>query len=295
MAGESVLAPALSANTSIVHVPDVGAMTVYHNGVTHGRPLVLLHSINAAPSAMEIRPLYDHYQSIRPVFAPDLPGFGLSTRGGFPFSPGFFAAVLADWLGALPGPAPDVVAMSLTGEFVGRAIVEHGISVNTLTMISPTGLDDRKLPSRLPILEAILSFPGVSSGLYRLLTSKMSIRYFLRQSFVGEPPEDLVDYAHQTARIAGARWAPLSFLTMRLFSPAVYEDIYSRLDVPTLVLYDRDPNVGFAKLDQIVAQNPMWRSVRLTPSQGLPHWEQMGSTADALDAFWREMNSAEAA
>jgi pimeloyl-ACP methyl ester carboxylesterase len=290
VAGESLLAPALSANTLIVHVPDVGAMTVYHNDVSQGRPLVLLHSINAAPSAMEIRPLFDHYAPNRPVYAPDLPGFGLSTRGGFAYSPGFFAAVLADWLSTLPGPAPDIVAMSLTGEFVARAIVEHDIAVNSLTLISPTGFDDRKLPARLPVLETILSIPGVAASLYRMLTSKMSIRYFLRQSFVGEPAADMVDYAHQTARIAGARWAPLSFLTMRLFSPEVFDAIYSRLNVPTLVLYDRDPNVRFSKLSQIVAQNPMWRSERLVPSKGLPHWEQLGSTADALDRFWREMS-----
>ena len=39
------------------------------------RPLVLLHSINAAPSAREMQPLFEHYRHKRTVYAPDLPGY----------------------------------------------------------------------------------------------------------------------------------------------------------------------------------------------------------------------------
>ena len=44
------------------------------------RPLLLVHSINAAGSAYEIRPLYEHYRRLRPVYALELPGFGFSDR-----------------------------------------------------------------------------------------------------------------------------------------------------------------------------------------------------------------------
>ena len=42
------------------------------------RPLLLIHSINAAGSAYEIKPLYDHYRRERAVYALDLPGCGES-------------------------------------------------------------------------------------------------------------------------------------------------------------------------------------------------------------------------
>ena len=45
-----------------------------------GPPLLLVHSINAAPSTAEVRPLFDHYRRTHTVFAPDLPGFGASPR-----------------------------------------------------------------------------------------------------------------------------------------------------------------------------------------------------------------------
>ena len=43
-------------------------------------PLLLIHSLNAAASAYEVRPLFDHYCQRRRTYALDLPGFGFSER-----------------------------------------------------------------------------------------------------------------------------------------------------------------------------------------------------------------------
>jgi len=37
-------------------------------------PLLLVHSVNAAPSVAEVAPLFAHYRKIRHVLALDLPG-----------------------------------------------------------------------------------------------------------------------------------------------------------------------------------------------------------------------------
>ena len=43
-------------------------------------PVLLVHSVNAAASAAEVRPLFDEFGRSRPVYALDLPGYGLSER-----------------------------------------------------------------------------------------------------------------------------------------------------------------------------------------------------------------------
>ena len=53
-----------------------GPMTHWVTG--QGAPLLVLHSINAAASAAEIRPIVEHARTDRRVWAPDLPGFGFS-------------------------------------------------------------------------------------------------------------------------------------------------------------------------------------------------------------------------
>ena len=80
------LTPALDAEQFAVSLDGNVTLRGYQGEVSEGTPLVLLHSINAAPSAMEIRPLFEHYRDKRPVMAPDLPGFGLSDRPAVSYS-----------------------------------------------------------------------------------------------------------------------------------------------------------------------------------------------------------------
>ena len=45
-----------------------------------GPPLLLVHSINAAAGAHEMRPLVERFTATHSVYTPDLPGFGASAR-----------------------------------------------------------------------------------------------------------------------------------------------------------------------------------------------------------------------
>jgi pimeloyl-ACP methyl ester carboxylesterase len=281
------LTPALDAEQFAVTLDGNVTLRGYQGEVLEGTPLVLLHSINAAPSAMEIRPLFEHYRDKRPVMAPDLPGFGLSDRPAVSYSSAQYAQWIAEWLKAFHSP-PDVVALSLTGEFVARAILEQGIRIRSLTLISPTGMGTASPPS-LPSgsrLDRVLNSPWVGKSLFRALTTKASIRWFLNKAFVGPTPEYLVQYAWETARQPGAHLVPLKFLTFRLFTEQAMSRLYSRLTLPCLVLYDDDPNIGFERLSELADSNDQWTIKRLVPSMGLPHWELPADTIKALDDFW---------
>jgi pimeloyl-ACP methyl ester carboxylesterase len=281
------LTPALDAEQFAVTLDGNVTLRGYQGEVLEGTPLVLLHSINAAPSAMEIRPLFEHYRDKRPVMAPDLPGFGLSDRPAVSYSSAQYAQWIAEWLKAFHSP-PDVVALSLTGEFVARAILEQGTRIRSLTLISPTGMGTASPPS-LPSgsrLDRVLNSPWVGKSLFRALTTKASIRWFLNKAFVGPTPEYLVQYAWETARQPGAHLVPLKFLTFRLFTEQAMSRLYSRLTLPCLVLYDDDPNIGFERLSELADSNDQWTIKRLVPSMGLPHWELPADTIKALDDFW---------
>ncbi len=216
------LTPALDAEQFAFSLNGGVTLRGYRGEVTEGTPLVLLHSINAAPSAMEMRPLFEHYRDKRPVWVPDLPGFGLSDRPDVTYSSGLYARWLAEWLESLEQPA-DVVALSLTGEFMARAILEQGTKVRSLSLISPTGMGARVPPSAPSgsRVDRFLSSPLVGRPLFRLLTSKPSIRWFLGQAFVGTTPEHMVRYALETTSQPGAHYAPIKFLTFSLFTEEV--------------------------------------------------------------------------
>lgn len=268
-----------------------GRIAYYADRLGGGRPLLLVHSINAAPSSREVQPFFDHYRRQRTVLSLDLPGFGHSERGDRPYSPTLYADAINDVLAQVADEPADVVALSLSAEFVARAALIEPQRFASLVLISPTGLSSRALPPPAigRVAHGVLSAPGLSQGLFGLVSSRQSIRFYLGKSFIGAAPEVLVDYAYRTSHQPDARYAPLMFLSAQLFTPNAAERLYQRLtELPVLTIADRDPYVAFERLPEIVAAQPNWHFERLAPHLGMPHWERPHETFAALDRFWGE-------
>ena len=279
--------------------PRAGMISYYADRTASGRPLVLIHGVNAAASAYEMRPLYLHYRSQRPVYALDLPGFGFSDRSNRPYSVRLYSDAIIDFLESQVknGPA-DVVALSLSSEFAARVALERPDLVHSLTLISPSGFAERgnekgiaqrtSSKNNSDRLYAALAFPLWRQAIYDLLATPTSVKYFLQQSFVGAVDRGLIDYDYRTAHQPGARYAPLYFVSGKLFSPDIREEVYEKLSLPVLVVFDRDNFVRLDMLPDVVRNHENWKAVRIAPTKGLPQWEKLDETAQALDSFWSE-------
>ncbi len=275
-----------------------GRLNYYVERQASGRPLVLLHSVNAAASAYEMRPLFDLYRTHRPVFALDLPGYGFSERKPREYTPHTFEEALLDLLETQVGEQADVVALSLSCEFAARAAVTRPELFHSLALISPSGLGSKTSRRSYRAgragrtgdgLHRLLSVPFWSRALFDLIATRASIAFFLSKSFSGPVAPGLVDYAYAASHQPGAEIVPLHFLSGRLFSRNIREIAYAILEVPTLVLYDRDAYTSFDALPDILKANSRWRAVRIAGTLGLPHFEKPAETAKALEDFWQEL------
>jgi pimeloyl-ACP methyl ester carboxylesterase len=156
-----------------------------------GRPLLLVHSVNAAPSSFEVKPIFERWRGARPVYSLDLPGFGQSERGARAYTPELYADAIVAMLEQVIGAPTDVLALSLGAEFAARAALAAPRSIASLVLVSPTGFSARATPgpgfSR--VARNVLTVPLWSQGLFDLLTSRPSIRHYLNKSFVGAAPQ----------------------------------------------------------------------------------------------------------
>jgi pimeloyl-ACP methyl ester carboxylesterase len=271
-------------------------LNVYVDRSASGRPLVLIHSINAAGCSYEMRPLFQRYRSERPVYALDLPGFGSSERADRVYTPDLYADAILDLLTLKVKEPADVVALSLSSEFAARVALQHPELFHSLTLISPTGFtarENRRVSQRAneegrsSFAYRLLSFPLWGKAFYDLLATRRSIHYFLDMSFVGPVDPGLEAYDYLTAHQPGARFAPLYFVSGALFTRDASESLYDQLtDVPVLALYDRDAFVRFDALAEVVDRHDNWHSARIAPTLGLPQFEQPDATALAINTFW---------
>lgn len=259
-----------------------GNIAFYASPQGEGLPLVLIHSVNAAASAIEMRPLFQRRRGSRPVYAIDLPGFGLSERRDRQYSPELYVSTLIEWLERVGGPV-DAVALSLSCEFAAIAAMRRPDLFHSLAMISPTGFGGKPL-SQSELRRKSLSVPFWSQAFFDLLASRASIRYYLAKSFKGATPQTLVDYGVDTAHQPGARFAPLYFLSGELFTPDVMEKVYAPLQLPVTVIYDRDGYVTFENLEPFTSAHPNWKAVRIPDTCGMPQWEREIETINALES-----------
>ena len=264
-----------------------------------GPPMLLIHSINAAGSAYEVKPIYEHAIGTHRVWACDLPGFGSSDRSERRYEPALYVAAVHDMLDAIlgeSGGAPvDALAISLGSEFLARAATERPRDVRTLALVTPTGfsrtyagLSGKPGSTReIPGLYGFFTVPLWSQGFYNLLVSRRSIRYFLQRTYgSNEIDEGLLDYDYATAHQPGAKNAPYAFVSGRLFSKDI-QDVYQKLTMPVWVPHATRGDFKDFSANGWAVQQPNWRFQPM-PTGALPHFERPQEFLAAYDGFLAE-------
>lgn len=274
-----------------------GRLSYYVAG--EGRPVLLVHSINAAGSAYEVKTVFEHLRGTRRVYAPDLPGFGFSDRSARKYEIRLYVDAILDMLDVIAAETRepiDALAVSLGSEFVARAAVEQPEAFATLALVTPTGFskwygivrsDTAEKSREIPGMHATFAFPLWSRGVYDLLVTRASIRYFLQRTNGSKYyDEGMLDYDYLTTHVPGAKNAPLAFLAARLFSADI-RAVYERLTLPVWVPHaTRGDFKDFSAADWAHAR-PNWRFEPFD-SGALPHFERREEFMAAYDRFLRD-------
>lgn len=272
-----------------------GSVGFYQGGPSEGRPLLLIHSVNAAASAYEVRPLFEHYKASRPVYALELPGFGFSDRAERIYTPRLMTdavVAMAREVARRHGGAPfDALALSLASEFLARAATEQPSLFRSVAIVSPTGFN-RSTPEHgapdstraMPGLRRVLTQPLWRRALFAGLTSRPSIRFFLEKTWGSKNiDESMVDYDYATAHQPGAEHAPYCFVSGFLFSLDI-RDLYRAIACPVWMIHGTRGDFVDYSGAQAFKDRPGWEALVLDAG-ALPHFERLDEFIHAYDAF----------
>jgi pimeloyl-ACP methyl ester carboxylesterase len=265
-------------------------------------PLVLLHSINAAASAAEVKPLFNQYGQVRPVLAIELPGFGGSERRRIDYTPRLMSECIARAVAHLREfglyQPVDLMAVSLSCELAVRAALENPTAFRSLGLISPTGFESKR-PERYeddrtkdkPWLRLLLESGPWSKALFRLLTSEKSMRKFLQRTW-GERDidEELLAYNLLTVRQPGARHAPYGFIGGSLFTRGVMH-LYQQVRHPVWMIHGTRGE--FANVDGLERFAPVrpW-AIDSINAGAMPYFQRPLEFAQRYDSFLTQLPQA---
>ncbi|MEX2570406.1 MAG: alpha/beta hydrolase [Gemmatimonadota bacterium] len=285
----------LALNMRLQYVPWRAVHYAHYSRSGIGRPIVLLHSINAVGSAHEMRPLVQQLQrsTTRPVYVLEWLGFGHSDRPETSYTPALLETQLEHFLASVvrSREGVDVIGLSLGATYAAEVARRRPELVRTLVAIEPTGLGEEPQEIGQAWSRLLFTLPGVQRAFYDRLTTPDALYEFARDNLFSPEfgvPDEYVEYGAETARMEGASRPLDDFLGGRLFT-SEGGDAILHLPQPLLIVHgtvtDRRME-SYTELPELAGRHGT--TVVPLPTGALPHWERPGVVMERINEFYQQ-------
>lgn len=267
-------------------------MRVHYARRGEGDPVLLVHGLNGAASAYEMRHVFLGLEDRFEVFAPDLPGFGESERRRMDYDAELYVRFIKDFCRDRIGRPCHVIAASISATYVVQAAFDEPELFEKLVFIAPTGI--RALAGKrgtpLKRFARNLFFSPVGSGIFRLLATRPAIRYFMTNQGFHNPKAFTEEYAahcYKTMRAPNAKYGPTAFLTGAAHWNIA--EIFGRLTQPTLLVWGKNAETTpVSQAEDFTRRKPDARLEVFDKCALLPHDEHAGAFAALVKGFFGE-------
>ena len=242
-----------------------------------GSPVILLHGGGIDSATLSwgkvIVPLSTHHR----VFAPDLPGYGQSSRPDIQYTIDFYVNFVEHLLDALHLEKVSLVGLSLGGAIALTLTLYSPARVGKLVPVDAYGIQDKVAAHRLSYLYVHLPFLDELS--YWLVgRSRSMVRWILLAGLIYNPArlsDELVDRVYQTAHEPGAGKAFISLQRSEVRWNGLRSNFTTRLHeitVPTFMVHGAQDTA--APLAYAQRAHALMPNSELYIMQGCRHWPQ---------------------
>ncbi len=241
-------------------------------------PLVLLHTPAIGASAYEMRSLIELLARTYRVYAPDMPGFGLSDRPRADYSSKLYTAMCHDFIHDVIQQPTTLVASGLSCNYAVSLAAQEPELCAALVLLSPIALHG--IQRRLPLVRQLAEMPLAKTFLYPILCTHLA--FFLSR---GEQSSNQADFAqfYAVTHQIGAEHATMALLAGNLSTDTSEE--FEALQQPVLIIWGTqalNDRHNIASLHD-ATQKRHAREVELIQGAGLlVHLEQPERVAAAI-------------
>jgi pimeloyl-ACP methyl ester carboxylesterase len=257
-----------------------------------GPLVILVHGIYAGASSYEFRELFPLLAQHHRVVAFDLLGCGLSDKPNVAYSTELFVEQIVDALSEFGGDeAATIVGSSLGAAFAIRAAMRASDQIERLAAICPAGMAgtlDRDSVQGTPPVTTLFRSPLLGEGLFNVLASKRSIRWFLQHRTFADAKRvtpEIVAHYYAVSHQPGARYVPAAFIG-GLLNCDVARDL-PFLTIPLLIMWgEKAPAINpRSNAEEFLRLAKGARLVTFAESGLLPHEEEPAAVDEALELF----------
>ncbi|MEO8970518.1 MAG: alpha/beta fold hydrolase [Ktedonobacteraceae bacterium] len=273
-------------------------------GTPENPPIVLLHNPGIGASAYEMRHIMENLAQRYSVYAPDLPGFGLSDRPDIDYTVDTYTDFCHDFLTEVvqmvQRPAT-LLASGLSCTYAVEVAYQFPDTCQQLVLISPVSLfSSRQVPRAF---SALLRVPVLGLSFYALSSTRKGLRRVLagrnphyRGKLEGQEKQEKqiqanVEYLFAATHRFGAEHALLS-----LWSGKLSRDVTRQFELvqqPALLIWGTRALQGFHSIsnEQQKQRIPPQTQLAIMRDAGIYVHEQYPDVVITNILDWSEMNS----
>ncbi len=263
---------------------DIDGMRIHYlKAGTSGSPLLLLHGAGLDSATLSwnevIGPLATHHR----VFAPDLPGYGKSSRPDISYTIDFYVTFVKHLLDALHLEKVTLLGLSMGGAIALALTLHSPKRIEKLVLVDTYGIQDQAAAHKLSYLYVHLPFLDEFS--YWLIgRNRALIRWSLLAGLIYNPANlspALVEQVYQAARQPAAGKAFISLQRNDIRWNSLSSDFRAHLaeiTIPTLILHGAEDTavpLSYAQRAHALIENS-----QLYIMQKCKHWPQRENPAE---------------
>ncbi len=201
------------------------------------KTIIFIHGLGSYLPAWQknIRELKNRYRCI----ALDLPGYGKSSRGDYPYGMAFYADVVKQFMEALHLSPAVIAGHSMGGQIAMTLALLHPEMVEQLILISPAGFE-RFTPGERKWFEEVVTVDGIR------FTPVQQIRANIVNNFYNMP-DDAEFMITDRIALRGARdFEAYCYAVVQSVRGMLAEPVYDHLEEikqPTLIIFGENDNL----------------------------------------------------
>lgn len=193
---------------------------IHYTKSGNGRPLLLIHDLNASSSGYEYHLLTDKLSRRYTVYTLDLLGCGRSEKPNLTYTSYLFVQLICDFIKSEIGRRTDLIVSGSSSSFAIMACNHSPELFGRLMLINPDSLDKcLQLPGKhAKYLKLFLDLPVIGTLLYQITTSHAMIEKSFREKYFYNPycaKSTYIDHYYESSYLGDSSKAIFSSLECR--------------------------------------------------------------------------------
>lgn len=182
---------------------------VHYTKSGSGKPLLLIHDLNASSSGYEWSQLVNKLQENYTVYVMDLLGCGRSEKINMTYTNYLYVQLICDFIQSEIGHRTSIVATGESASIAVMACANNSTLFDQIMMINPLSLlDFSQIPGKTAkVFKMIVDFPVIGTLLYHIANSKKSIAEDFTMKYFYNPysvTASAVDSYYESAHLGNA-------------------------------------------------------------------------------------------